>query len=304
MRPDAGAAPTLSASALGDPEARERRLQPLGGRERRARDVGGPPVARVVLVRRQGRERRDVGRVVGGPARAHAARVEEALVGDDRAAHQADAPGAERPSRGRRAGSPCPAGSGCRRRGWRAPGRRSRAGRSGPSGRAPRRTLVVGAKRWVWKRKAGPSWISAPALVTSFIVEAGMRGVSARKLATGTPVPDAVDPPDQRGGGRVRAAEGRDGALRPRPRPGPRRPEPERRRDERREERPSLGDRLRGGLEELLRLVGEPVAGGRHRSHEQGLVDRARCRSAPTSRRRDARPACGRAQAPRTARPG
>ena len=43
----------------------------------------------------------------------------------------------------------------------------------------------------VWKRKEGPSSISAPALVTSFIVEAGIRGVSGRKLATGTRPPES-----------------------------------------------------------------------------------------------------------------
>ena len=98
-----GRAARPQGSGLPDPDAPECRPHALGGGERRAGDVGGTPVAGVVLVGRQGRERGGVGRVVGGPAGAEAAGVEEALVGDDRAAHQAHAAGAQRRSRGRTA---------------------------------------------------------------------------------------------------------------------------------------------------------------------------------------------------------
>ena len=106
MRPDAGARPHLEPSRLGDAEAGERGPQALGRCQRGARDVGAPRVAREVLVRRKRRERRDVGRVVGGPARPGTARVEEALVGDDRAPHEADPLRVQRPGEGGQPGRP------------------------------------------------------------------------------------------------------------------------------------------------------------------------------------------------------
>ena len=92
--------PHGEAADLRDAHALERRLDALGGRDRGAADVRGTRVAGVVLVGDERRQRRGVGPVVGGPARPHAAGVEEVLVGDDRPPDQPDPARAHRAHQG------------------------------------------------------------------------------------------------------------------------------------------------------------------------------------------------------------
>ena len=154
----------------------KRGAHPLGRGQRGVGHVPGAGVARVVLVGGDRRQRCRVRRVVRGPARAEAPRVEEALVGDDGAAHQADAPPRGGGSRRRRGGSPRRAGTRRRTPGSRAAGRPRPAGRRGPRRVRPSRTVPGPASRRVVKRWSGPWAMRAPAPVRSFIVDAGMRG--------------------------------------------------------------------------------------------------------------------------------